>query len=72
MSSAGCPYDNAIMERFLILSNTNTETILRLQQKERMNSIMNDFEQKRYNSKRQHTFNNGLSPNQVNANSPLM
>ncbi|WZU03217.1 IS3 family transposase [Erysipelothrix sp. D19-032] len=40
--------------------------------KERMDSIMNDFEQKWYNSKRTHTYNNGLSPNQIYINSTLV
>ena len=33
---------------------------------------MNDFDQKWYNSKRPHTYNNGLSPSQVYDNKALV
>ncbi|CAM4169854.1 Integrase catalytic domain-containing protein [Erysipelothrix aquatica] len=72
ISRAGCPYDNALMERYFNTlkhecTNHYTFTI-----KERMDSIINDLEQKWYNSKRPHTYNNGLSPSQVYINSTLV
>lgn len=45
---------------------------MRLLQKERMDSTMNDFEQKWYNAQRSHTYNNGISPDQVYVNSTLV
>lgn len=72
MSCAGCPYDNAVMERYFNTLKHECTNHNSFTTKERMDSIMNDFEQKWYNSKRTHTYNNGLSPNQIYIISTLM
>ncbi len=62
MSKAGCPYDNAPMERyfntfkneFLYLFNFKTDEIL--------NSTVYDFAYTWYNHVRPHSFNGGLTP----------
>lgn len=67
MSRAGCPYDNAPMERFFntlkcefyYLFNFNSDSILK--------ACINDFIFTRYNFSRPHTFNNGISPSQKRA-----
>jgi transposase InsO family protein len=64
MSKAGCPYDNAPMERFYntlkcefyYLFNFNSDNVLK--------TCINDFIFTRYNFSRPHSFNNGLSPMQ--------
>ncbi|WP_341769129.1 IS3 family transposase [Erysipelothrix anatis] len=72
MSCAGCPYDNAVMERYFNTLKHECTNHNSFTTEERMDSIMNDFEQKWYNSKRTHTYNNGLSPNQIYIISTLM
>lgn len=67
MSRAGCPYDNAPMERFFnilkcefyYLFNFNSDSILK--------ACINDFIFTRYNFSRPHTFNNGISPSKKRA-----
>ena len=72
MSRAGCPYDNAVMERYFNTPKHEFTNHYSFTTKERMDSKIFDFEENWYNSKRPHTFNNGKPPYQVYANSTLL
>ncbi len=72
MSREGCPYDNAVMERYFNTLKHECTNHYSFTTKERMDSTIFDFEENWYNSQRPHTFNNGKPPYQVYANSTLL
>ncbi len=72
MSRAGYPYDNAVMERYFNTLKHECTNHYTFTTKERMDEIMDKFEEDWYNSQRPHTYNNGLAPNQVYSNSTLL
>lgn len=62
MSKAGCPYDNAPMERYF---NTLKNELIyhhHYYNDDQLNGATNDFAYVWYNHVRPHTFNNGLTP----------
>lgn len=62
MSRAGCPYDNAPMERYYnTLKNEFTNLFTFMSEKE-MDIAVNDFAYSWYNHVRPHTYNSGLTP----------
>ena len=64
MSKAGCPYDNAAMERFYNTLKVEFYYLYKFRAKDVLYLCINDFICTRYNHSRPHTFNNGLSPAQ--------
>ena len=62
MSRAGCPYDNAPMERYYnILKNEHTNLFFYKSESE-IDFSVNDFSYGWYNHVRPHTYNGGLTP----------
>lgn len=72
MSRAGCPYDNAVIERYFNTLKHECTNHYNFRTKEKMDEVMNKFEENWYNAERPHTYNNGLAPNQVYSNSTLL
>ena len=62
MSGAGCPYDNAPMERFYNTFKNEFFNIYSFNSEEELDSRTYEFIYVKYNHKRPHTFNNGLPP----------
>ena len=62
MSRAGCPYDNAPMERFYNTLKNEFYYLFSFNSDKVLNSCIYDFIFTRYNHSRPHSFNNGLSP----------
>ena len=70
MSRAGCPYDNAPMERFYnTLKNELTDLHI-YKTDEQLNKSVYDFSLVWYNHGRPHTYNKGLTPYQARIASP--
>lgn len=62
MSKAGCPYDNAPMERYY---NTLKNELINhhyFHNDAELNETVNDFSYVWYNHVRPHSFNGGLTP----------
>ena len=68
MSRAGCPYDNAPMERYF--NTLKSELIYQYQYSsdEELNKGISDFAYVWYNHKRPHGYNDGLTPSQKRKN----
>lgn len=62
MSRAGCPYDNAVMERYFNTLKYECVYQYEFHTKEKMDEIIHTFAFEYYNKKRPHTYNNGLPP----------
>ncbi len=62
MSKAGCPYDNAPMERYFNSLKTELVYHHHYHNDEELNSAINDYAYVWYNHVRPHTFNGGLTP----------
>ncbi|MGL5439472.1 MAG: transposase [Filifactoraceae bacterium] len=64
MSKAGCPYDNAPMERFFNTLKVEFYYLFSFINDFVLNNCIYDFIFTRYNYSRPHSFNDGLSPMQ--------
>ena len=62
MSRAGCPYDNAPMERFFNTFKNEFFNLFTFQSTKALDQATYEFVYTKYNHSRPHTFNNGLSP----------
>lgn len=65
MSRAGCPYDNAPMERFYNTYKNEFFYLYTFDSIEQLNQDTNDFIYGWYNHVRPHTFNGGSTPNEA-------
>ena len=65
MSKAGCPYDNAPMERFYNTLKNELIYLHNYKDDEQLNKSVYEFSLIWYNYGRPHSHNNGLTPNQV-------
>ena len=63
MSRAGCPYDNAPMERFFNTLKHEFFHLYNFRSIEILNEKTYDFIYVKYNNQRPHRYNNGLPPN---------
>ncbi|MEG2584483.1 MAG: IS3 family transposase [Oscillospiraceae bacterium] len=64
MSRAGCPYDNAPMERFYNTLKNEFYYLYSFNSDYVLNTCINDYIFTRYNISRPHSYNGGLSPMQ--------
>jgi transposase InsO family protein len=62
MSRAGCPYDNAPMERYYNTLKHENTNLFSYKSKLDLDRSVNDFAYVWYNHVRPHTFNGGLTP----------
>ena len=62
MSRAGCPYDNAPMERFYSSFKTEFYYLFNFKDDKSLNMGVNDYVYSWYNHIRPHSFNGGLTP----------
>ncbi len=62
MSKAGCPYDNAVMERFYNTFKNEYLNIHRFKTNEALDQGVYDFVYIKYNYIRPHRYNGGLTP----------
>jgi len=62
MSRAGCPYDNAVMERFYNTFKNELIHQYHFYTEESLDEAIIDYVYDWYNYKRPHTYNNGLPP----------
>jgi len=62
MSRAGCPYDNAPMERYYNTLKNEFTNLFSFKTAEEMDSAISDFAYGWYNHVRPHTYNGGLTP----------
>ena len=62
MSKAGCPYDNAPMERYYNTLKNELIYLHHFHTDNELNQAVSDFAYSWYNHIRPHTFNNGLTP----------
>ncbi len=62
MSRAGCPTDNAVMERYYNTLKHECINLYCFESYEHMNQVVQDFVHGWYNTKRPHTYNNGQPP----------
>ncbi len=65
MSRAGCPYDNAPMERFYNTLKNELVNLRSYQNDEQLNKSIYDFAFVWYNHGRPHSHNNGLTTYQA-------
>ena len=63
MSRAGCPYDNAPMERFFNTFKNEFYNLYDFKSAEMLNRMTYDFVYIKYNNLRPHQYNDGLPPN---------
>ena len=63
MSRAGCPYDNAPMERFFNTLKNEFYNLYNFESVEMLNRMTYDFVYIKYNNLRPHQYNGGLPPN---------
>lgn len=68
MSRAGCPYDNAPMERFYNTLKNELTNLYSYQTDEQLNKSVYDFSLIWYNHGRPHSHHNGLTPFQIRIN----
>lgn len=68
MSKAGCPYDNAPMERFFNTYKNEHYYHYEYETKETLDESTYDFILTHYNYVRPHTYNGGIPPIQVRRN----
>lgn len=62
MSKAGCPYDNAPMERFYNTLKVEFYYLFKFRTQAVLYRLIHEFIYVRYNHSRPHSFNGGLSP----------
>jgi len=62
MSRAGCPYDNAPMERYYNTLKHEFANLFSFKSAQEMDVSINDFAYVWYNHVRPHTYNGGLTP----------
>nr|WP_093426701.1 IS3 family transposase [Hathewaya proteolytica] len=62
MSKAGCPYDNAPMERYFNTFKNEFLNLYNFKTDESLNNAVYDFSYTWYNHVRPHSFNGGLTP----------
>jgi transposase InsO family protein len=62
MSRAGCPYDNAPMERYYNTLKHEFTNLFSFKSEREMDMAVNDFAYGWYNHVRPHTYNRGLTP----------
>lgn len=62
MSRAGCPYDNAPMERYYNTLKNEFTNLISFKSTQEMDTAINDFSYGWYNHVRPHTYNGGLTP----------
>jgi len=62
MSRAGCPYDNAPMERYYNTLKNEFANLFSFKSKKEMDDAINEFAYGWYNHVRPHTYNGGLTP----------
>jgi putative transposase len=62
MSRAGCPYDNAPMERYYNTLKNEHTNLFSFKSKENLDHSVNDFAYGWYNHVRPHTYNGGRTP----------
>lgn len=67
MSKAGCPYDNAPMERYYNTLKSELINHFSYKTKQQLDISVSEFAYAWYNSVRPHTFNSGKPPYYVNA-----
>lgn len=63
MSRAGCPYDNAPMERFYNTFKHEFYYLYYFKTLEQLNEMTTEFVYIKYNNQRPHSYNGGLPPN---------
>ena len=69
MSKAGCPYDNAPMERFYKSFKTELIYLNKFKNDEQLDKAVNKYVYVWYNHIRPHTYNGGLTPFEARNNS---
>jgi transposase InsO family protein len=62
MSKAGCPYDNAPMERYFNSQKNELIYHYHFHNDDELDNAINNYAYLFYNHKRPHTYNNGLTP----------
>ncbi len=62
MSKAGCPYDNAVMERYFNTLKHECLNLYKFNELQAIESTINEFVYGWYNTQRPHTYNNGKPP----------
>ena len=67
MSRAGCPYDNAPMERYYNTLKNEFTNLFSFKSSQEMDVSINDFAYGWYNHVRPHTYNGGLTPSAARA-----
>lgn len=65
MSKAGCPYDNAPMERFFNTLKQELIYLYEFQNRESLEFAINEYIFGWYNTERPHTYNGGVPPSHV-------
>lgn len=64
MSRAGCPYDNAPIERYFNTLKSELIYNYTYSSDEKLNKVITDFAYVWYNHVRPHSYNGGLTPGQ--------
>jgi putative transposase len=67
MSRAGCPYDNAPMERYYNTLKNEFTNLFSFKSEQEMDAAINNFAYGWYNHVRPHTYNGGLTPSAARA-----
>lgn len=67
MSRAGCPYDNAPMERYYNTLKNEFANLFSFKSEQKMDDAINQFSYGWYNHVRPHTYNGGLTPSAARA-----
>lgn len=62
MSKAGCPYDNAPMERFYNTLKNEFFNLYRFKSTDELDQKLYEFVYVKYNHVRPHSYNDGLTP----------
>lgn len=65
MSRAGCPYDNAVIERFFNTLKSEFIHLNKFESLQHLNSAMSRYINLWYNYKRPHSYNGNKSPLQI-------
>lgn len=62
MSRAGCPYDNAPMERYYNTLKNEYTNLFSFEAESELDNAVNEFSYGWYNHVRPHSYNDGLTP----------
>ena len=65
MSKAGCPYDNAPMERYFNTLKNECTNLHEFRTEESLYQMVEEFAYVKYNYVRRHSFNNYATPHEA-------